>query len=254
LEEKLSLSGPNIPLKGKISATLLLLSTMPPKTRAVSKSPKKATHPTYESMIISAIGTLRDRGGSSQAQISKYIQGEFENLPEDEMFKRQLRLGFRRAMDNEVIERVKASYKLTARGKREYTEQGERSARSKSPKRKTTARSSSAKTAKTPTKRAASTKAAASKPKTTAKTTGVKRAASASTKKTTTKKTATTKATAKPSAKVTKARAGVVIPPKKVTAVKPEHVANGKYNTRAFAKQTPASKPVRGGKKKTASR
>ncbi len=48
-----------------------------PKKRA-SKPKKVASHPTYSSMIKSAISSLKEKGGSSKAAILKYILSNYK--------------------------------------------------------------------------------------------------------------------------------------------------------------------------------
>ena len=87
-----------------------------PSTKKTKKKTSPAAHPKYDVMIIRAITALRDRTGSSSQALAKYIIANFD-VPEEEMFKRQLKLGLRRALEKNIIEKVKASYKLTDEGR-----------------------------------------------------------------------------------------------------------------------------------------
>ena len=115
-------------------------SKSPKKGR--SKSPKR-NHPTYEHMIVTAIGNLKERGGSSNPAIAKYILSEFDDLPEEATFKRNLSTGIKKAEDNGVIERVRMSYKLTAKGKKLFNESNEESSSEEKSKKETKRRSRS---------------------------------------------------------------------------------------------------------------
>jgi len=108
-----------------------------PSKKTKKKSPNPATHPKYDVMIIKALTDLKDRNGSSQQALSKYIISNYD-VPEEDMFKRQLKLGLRRALEKNIIEKVRASFKLTDTGKEQRKQIiGEEVRRSRSPKRTT---------------------------------------------------------------------------------------------------------------------
>jgi len=79
--------------------------------------PKKSLHPKYEDMIIKAISHFHTRGGSSVSAITKYILSNYE-VPKEHL-KTQLRLGLKRAIEKNLLQKIKASYKISdgAKGK-----------------------------------------------------------------------------------------------------------------------------------------
>ncbi|EAL64734.1 histone H1 [Dictyostelium discoideum AX4] len=174
--------------------------TTPTKKAAATKSKPKPNHPTYQVMISTAIAHYKDRTGSSQPAIIKYIEANYNVAPDT--FKTQLKLALKRLVAKGTLTMVKASYKLSEEGKKEH--QATLGPVAKKPKAKTTATSTETTAAPpaTPTKKAAPKKPAA-------------KAASTSTK---------TAAAKKNSAKVTKAvskkPAAKKAPSKKVAAKK----------------------------------
>ena len=72
---------------------------------AKAKAPKKpAEHPKYEDMIVTAIGEMKDRTGSSRQSINKYIKANYkvgENLDS------QLKLNLKRLVIAEKLIQVK---------------------------------------------------------------------------------------------------------------------------------------------------
>ncbi|EHA8587332.1 HMG-Y-related protein A [Cocos nucifera] len=86
---------------------------------AASASPGNAAatgryrqHPPYKEMILNAIGTLKERGGSSRRAISKFIGDTYSDLPPTH----SALLGhhLRRLKNKGVLRMVKNSYKLSA--------------------------------------------------------------------------------------------------------------------------------------------
>jgi len=131
-----------------------------PKPKKEKSSPKKKkSHPTYERMVFKALKSLGGtRGGSSYAAISKFIQTKYPGVPEADKFKRYLRISLKRGVEETYFAKVKASYRLTAKGKSHFekgkkkrsrkskktTESGEAS----KPKRKSPSKSPSKKSKK----------------------------------------------------------------------------------------------------------
>jgi len=82
--------------------------------KKVSKAlvkPKKSLHPKYEDMILKAISHFHTRGGSSVSAISKYIISNYD-VPKEHL-KTQLRLGLKRAIEKNLLQKIKASYKIS---------------------------------------------------------------------------------------------------------------------------------------------
>lgn len=71
-----------------------------PSKKTKKKTPQ-LTHPKYDVMIIKALTALRDRNGSSLQALTKYIIANFD-VPEEDMFKRQLKIGLRRALEKKT--------------------------------------------------------------------------------------------------------------------------------------------------------
>jgi len=86
-------------------------------SKAISKPKKALQHPKYEEMILKAIAHFHERGGSSVSAITKFIEGNYEVSKEH--LKTQIRLGLKRAIEKNLLQKVKASYKISdgAKGK-----------------------------------------------------------------------------------------------------------------------------------------
>ncbi|KAM9977091.1 hypothetical protein ACTFIR_010947 [Dictyostelium discoideum] len=143
--------------------------TTPTKKAAATKSKPKPNHPTYQVMISTAIAHYKDRTGSSQPAIIKYIEANYNVAPDT--FKTQLKLALKRLVAKGTLTMVKASYKLSEEGKKEH--QATLGPVAKKPKAKTAAASTETTTAappSTPTKKAAPKKPAAKAASTSTKT------------------------------------------------------------------------------------
>ncbi|XP_039008565.1 histone H1-like [Hibiscus syriacus] len=82
-----------------------------PKKAAAPKKPRaSSTHPTYEEMIKDAIVSLKERTGSSQYAISKFIEGKQKQLPWN--FKKLLLFHLKKLAAAGKLTKVKNSYKL----------------------------------------------------------------------------------------------------------------------------------------------
>ncbi|KAK5580746.1 hypothetical protein RB653_000770 [Dictyostelium firmibasis] len=144
-------------------------STTPTKKAVATKPKPKPSHPTYQVMISDAIAHYKDRTGSSQPAIIKFIEAKYTVSPDT--FKTQLKLALKRLVAKGTLTMVKASYKLSEEGKKEHKASlGEDV---KKPKTKTPASStestSTAATPATPTKKLTkkpATKAASTSTKT----------------------------------------------------------------------------------------
>lgn len=84
-----------------------------PKAKKVS-APKKPrntpAHPTYFEMIDEAITTLKERNGSSQYAIQKFIEENHKHLPPN--FRKLLLFNLKKLVASDRLVKVKGSYKL----------------------------------------------------------------------------------------------------------------------------------------------
>ncbi|XP_047328180.1 histone H1-like [Impatiens glandulifera] len=81
--------------------------------------PKKArnppTHPPYLEMITEAIVSLKEKNGSSQYAITKFIEEKQKQLPPN--FKKLLLVQLKKLVSTSKLVKVKASFKLPAQSK-----------------------------------------------------------------------------------------------------------------------------------------
>ncbi|KAL8100166.1 histone H1.1-like [Apium graveolens] len=80
------------------------------KKAAVAKKPK--AHPPYSDMIKEAIATLKERTGSSQYAITKFIEDHQKDL--SPLFKKHISLQLKRLVASGSLTKIKSSYKLSA--------------------------------------------------------------------------------------------------------------------------------------------
>ncbi|KAG2260711.1 hypothetical protein Bca52824_080005 [Brassica carinata] len=81
--------------------------------KTVAAAPRKkavSTHPTYEEMIKDAIVMLKERTGSSQYAIHKFIEEKHKELSSS--FRKLLLLNLKRLVASEKLVKVKASFKI----------------------------------------------------------------------------------------------------------------------------------------------
>ncbi|KAL1550159.1 histone H1-like [Salvia divinorum] len=94
------------------SATVKKVSA--PKEAKKKKVPaprnRSSSHPPYFEMIKDAIVTLKDRTGSSQYAITKFIEDKEKNLPAN--FRKVLLVQLKKLVANEKLAKVKNSFKL----------------------------------------------------------------------------------------------------------------------------------------------
>ena len=169
-----------------------------PAKKKVTKPKVPAAHPKYIEMIQSALGALKERGGSSRQAVLKYIMANFKVGNDANSVNSHLKLALKNGVKKGVLKQAKGtgasgSFKLGDKPK----------PAAKKPKTKKVAKPKAAKPKKTPTKAKKETgqkKAATKKPKK-AKTPKKEKAPKAKTAKP--KKVKTPKKT-KPAAKKTK--------------------------------------------------
>jgi len=77
---------------------------------AAAKKKSVSTHPTYEEMIKDAIVSLKERTGSSQYAIQKFIEEKHKVLSPS--FRKLLLLNLKRLVASEKLVKVKASFKI----------------------------------------------------------------------------------------------------------------------------------------------
>ncbi|CAL1382839.1 unnamed protein product [Linum trigynum] len=80
------------------------------KKPAVKKPRAARNYPSFEEMISDAIVALKERTGSSQIAITKYIEDKHKNLPPN--FRKMLLFQLKRLVAAEKLVKVKASFKL----------------------------------------------------------------------------------------------------------------------------------------------
>ncbi|KAK7344403.1 hypothetical protein VNO77_13952 [Canavalia gladiata] len=83
------------------------------KANAKKTSPSHALHPPYFEMIADAISTLKERTGSSQPAIAKFIEDKHKKvLPPN--FRKLLSVQLKKLVKSEKLYKVKNSYKLSS--------------------------------------------------------------------------------------------------------------------------------------------
>ncbi|XP_060174681.1 histone H1-like isoform X2 [Lycium barbarum] len=93
---------------------------------AKKKIPMKASnsspnaHPPYLQMITEAITSLKDRSGSSQPAIAKFIEAKYkESLPPN--FKKILSVQLKKYVKSEKLFKINNSYKISANSQKDKT-------------------------------------------------------------------------------------------------------------------------------------
>lgn len=153
------------------------MASTPVKTPAkkVAAKPKKvAVHPTYSEMVCTAVGTLKERGGSSRQALLKYIMANFKVGTDASAVNTHLKVALRNGVKKGSLKQSKGtgaagSFKLGEQPKpkkvvkpkvKKVTKPKTAKPKAKKPVKSTTAKTKTAKPKKTPTK-----KAGADKPK-----------------------------------------------------------------------------------------
>ncbi|EEF47314.1 histone H1 [Ricinus communis] len=87
--------------------------TVAVKSKATKNSPPALNHPPYFEMISEAISTLKERTGSSQPAIAKFIEHKYKTqLPPN--FKKQLSVQLKKFVKSEKLDKIKNSYKISS--------------------------------------------------------------------------------------------------------------------------------------------
>ncbi|KAH9314203.1 hypothetical protein KI387_022830 [Taxus chinensis] len=81
------------------------------KTKEVKKIKISASHPPYRQMIAEAISALKERNGSSQQAIAKFVEGKYQPHLQPN-FKKMLLIQLKNLTNAGELTRVKNSFKL----------------------------------------------------------------------------------------------------------------------------------------------
>ncbi|KAF4367643.1 hypothetical protein G4B88_001395 [Cannabis sativa] len=197
-------------------------ASKPKKAVTAKKAKSTASHPPFAQMISEAIVSLKERTGSSQHAITKFIEEKHKQLPDS--FKRLVLSNLKKLVAAEKLVKVKGSFKLPS-AKSASQKVSAPSKKPAAPKSKAAKPKSKAAATKPKAKAAAKPKAAVkakvvAKPKAAAKPKPVKAGARSSTRKTPPK-------AAKPVAKTKKA-----VPVKKPKSVKKSPAKKAKKEDR----------------------
>ena len=153
---------------------MAVTAVAPAKKATKVKQPAAApTHPSYATMISSAIKTLKERGGSSRQAILKHIVANYK-IADPAKAQVYAKLAIRKMLANEKLIQVKGSFKLPKEEKaakpkkvKEPTEKKPAAKKSvkkaKKPETKDTKKTAVKKSAKKPVKKPAAKKPAAKK-------------------------------------------------------------------------------------------
>ncbi|KAL3827788.1 hypothetical protein ACJIZ3_016590 [Penstemon smallii] len=83
------------------------------KKNSTTKTKNSSPHPPYFQMIHEAITTMKDRTGSSQPAIAKYIEENYtKQLPPN--FKKILSVQLKRFVKSEKLTKIRNSYKISS--------------------------------------------------------------------------------------------------------------------------------------------
>ena len=80
-----------------------------PKKKAAAKPKKPAAHPKYSEMIAQAVGSLKERGGSSRAAILKYIMKNFNVGKDEKSANTHLKMALRAGVKNGSLKQTKGT-------------------------------------------------------------------------------------------------------------------------------------------------
>lgn len=141
--------------------------------KKTSKPKKVATHPKYSEMVVTALGSLKERGGSSRQALLKYLMANFSVGEDSKVVNSHLKIALRNGVTKETLKQSKGtgaagSFKLgekpkvekKPKAKKPVTETKAKKPKAKKPETKKPA------TKKTPVKKAKKPTAAAKKPAT----------------------------------------------------------------------------------------
>ena len=84
-------------------------SAAPPAPQSPKKAVKKgapakpAAHPPFKNMIIAAVGTLKERNGSSRQKITKYILSNYKGLGDEAAAKRHIKMALKTGVSSGAL-------------------------------------------------------------------------------------------------------------------------------------------------------
>ncbi len=87
----------------------VMAETATPKKKAAAKPKKPAAHPKYSEMIAQAVGSLKERGGSSRAAILKYIVKNFNVGKDEKSVNSHLKMALRAGVKNGALKQTKGT-------------------------------------------------------------------------------------------------------------------------------------------------
>ena len=80
-----------------------------PAKKPVAKPKKPAAHPKYTEMIAAALGSLKERGGSSRQAILKYIMAHYNVGKDDRVVNQHLKMALRAGAKNGSLKQAKGT-------------------------------------------------------------------------------------------------------------------------------------------------
>ncbi|KAI0219633.1 hypothetical protein LSAT2_028838 [Lamellibrachia satsuma] len=163
-----------------------------PAKKAAAKPKKPAVHPKYTEMIAAALGSLKERGGSSRQAILKYIMKSYNVGKDERIVNQHLKMALRAGAKNGSLKQAKGtgasgSFRLGEKAKTAPKKAAAKKPKAAATKKPRTPKKSVKKATKSPKKSAAAKKPAAKKLKSPAKpkkaVSKVKKSKAAATKK-----------------------------------------------------------------------
>ena len=151
-----------------------MADTAAPAKKKVSKPKVPAAHPKYIDMIKAALGSLKERGGSSRQAILKYVMANYKVGNDVNSINAHLKLALKSGVKKGALKQAKGkgasgSFKLGDKPKAEKKPKAKKAAapkKAKTPKKTAAAKSPKKAAAKAPKKAKTPKKAAAKKSKT----------------------------------------------------------------------------------------
>ncbi|KAK2182131.1 hypothetical protein NP493_365g00033 [Ridgeia piscesae] len=117
-----------------------------PAKKAAAKPKKPAAHPKYTEMIAAALGSLKDRGGSSRQAVLKYIVAHYNVGKDERVVNQHLKMALRAGAKNGTLKQAKGT------GAAGSFRIGEKKAAAKKPKAASRPKKAIKKAAKSPKK------------------------------------------------------------------------------------------------------
>ena len=145
-----------------------------PAKKAAAKPKKPAAHPKYTEMIAAALGSLKERGGSSRQAILKYIIKSYNVGKDERVVNQHLKMALRAGAKNGSLKQAKGtgasgSFRLGEKAKAAPKKAAVKKPKAAATKKPRTPKKSVKKATKSPKKSAAAKKPAAKKLKSPAK-------------------------------------------------------------------------------------